>query len=182
MILNLRASIKTVERERAENIVFLTPIDLLDGQCCHLLELVACPFALIFLLETLKVQRIMFLAERMNIVNDNEVLSMLVSLFTMIPEGAGIGNQLAALLEKDIVESDDSTFMKLGVLELLEPIDTGFVDGFVIPIHFGKKSIETGLIGGVGHFIGHTRNGLVFRNHQTGKVMGKMFLLGDVGE
>ena len=30
----------------------------------------------------------MFLAERMNVVNDDEVLGMLVSLFTMIPEGA----------------------------------------------------------------------------------------------
>ena len=81
------------------------------GQRCHLLKLFPCPFALLFLFETLKVNRIMFLAERMNVVNDDEVLGMLVSLFTMIPEGARIEDQLAALLEKHIVEGNDTSLV-----------------------------------------------------------------------
>ena len=45
---------------------------------------------------------------------------------------------------------------------------------------YGEKSVEAGLVGGVWHFVGHTCYGLVCGNHQTGKVVGKMFSLGIV--
>jgi len=52
----------------------------------------------------------------------------------------------------------------------------------MIPIDFGHKAIETGLIGGVGHFVGHPVDGLVVGNHQAGEVVGKVLALGCVIE
>jgi hypothetical protein len=37
--------------------------------------------------------------------------------------------------------------------------------------------IETGLIGGVWHFVGYSGDGFVVRNHQAGQIMGEMFSL-----
>ena len=53
----------------------------------------------------------------MNIVDEDIVLGVLVSLFAVIPECAGVGYQLAALFEEHIIESNDTTFVKLGVIE-----------------------------------------------------------------
>ena len=47
MVLDFCTSIKAVEGEAAEDAVRLAPIDQLDGQRCHLLELFAGPLALI---------------------------------------------------------------------------------------------------------------------------------------
>ena len=61
----------------------------------HLLELFARPFALVLFFEAAELQRISFAADRVHVVDEEQVLSVLVPLFGMIPERAGVLDELA---------------------------------------------------------------------------------------
>ena len=177
VILNRSTSVKTVEGEVAGNVFLATPIDQFDSQFRHLLELFAGPLALTFFFETTELQRVMLAAGRVDVVDDDQILGVLVPLLGVIPERAGVLDELAGLVEEHVVDGDDASRMELRVVELLQPFDASLVDGVLVPFDFGEEAIETRLVGGVGHFVGHSGDGLVVRNHQAGQVIGEMFSL-----
>ena len=119
----------------------------------------------------------MFLAERMDVVDDDQVLSVLVSLLGVIPERTGVPDELAGLVEELVVDGDDAACMEFSVVKLLQPFDACLVHGVLVPLDFGEEAIQAGLIGGVGHFGGHSGDGFVFGDHQAGEIIGEMFPL-----
>jgi hypothetical protein len=67
--------------------------------------------------------------------------------------------------------------MEFCVVELLEPIDTCLIDGVLVPLDFREEAIQAGLIGGIGHFGGHSGDVFVVGDHQASQVIGEMFSL-----
>src|SRR5215469_6259959 len=108
VVLNFCTSIKTVEGESAFDTFFVTPVDQLNRKCRHLLELLAGPLALVRFFVTFKLQRIPPAADRIQVVDEDQVLGVLVSLFGMIPKRSGIFDELAALVDEHIVQADDT--------------------------------------------------------------------------
>ena len=177
VVLDRGTRVKAVEGEVAGNVLLVTPVYQFNGQLGHLLELLAGPLALAFLFETAELQRIVFAAGRMNVVDDNQILGVLVPLFGVIPERAGVLDELAGLVKEHVVDGDDAARMEFRVVELLQPLDASLVDDVLVPLDFGQEAIETGLVGCVWHFVGHTGDGFVVRNHQAGQIVGEMFSL-----
>ncbi len=103
VILNFRTGIKTVEGELAQHALGVTEVDQLDRQLGHLLELLAGPFALIRLFETTEFQWIPFATDRIQVVDDDQILGVLVSLFGMIPERTAVLDELAGLVDENII-------------------------------------------------------------------------------
>ena len=177
VILNFMACVKTVEGERAEHAVFMTPVDQFDGKRRHLLELFARPFALVLFFEAAELQWITFAADRVHVVDEDQVLGVLVPLFRMVPERAGVLDELSGFVDEYVVQTDDAAFVKPGVVELLQPFDAGLVDGIDIPLDFGHEAVQTRLVGRIGHFACHSGDGFVLGNHQTGQIVGQMLAL-----
>ena len=177
VILNFRTRVKTVEREATEHAFFMAPIDHFDGQRRHLLELFAGPLALFFFFETAEVQRVMFAAVRIDVVDDDEILGVHVALLRMIPKSARVLDVLAALGEQRVVDGNDAAIVKFRFVKLLEPLDASLVHGDFVPFDFGEEAVETRLVRGIRHFVGHSSDSFVDGNHQARKVIGKMFPL-----
>ena len=121
----------------------MAPVDQLQRKMRHLLELFACPFALLRLLEAAKLQRIMLATRRMHIVDDDQILRMDVTLVGMIPERAAVFDVLAAFFEEYVVERDDAALVKLHVAEILQPLDAFLIELLRIPIDLGHEPIQT---------------------------------------
>jgi len=72
--------------------------------------------------------------------------------------------------------------MHLDVAMFDEEIDSFFVQLLFIPVDFIKKSVETGLIGGIDKLVGNSGDGFIVPDHESGEVVGEVFALAFVVE
>ena len=119
----------------------------------------------------------MLAAVWMNVVDNDEVLSVLVALLRMIPKNSRVLDVLAAFVDQHVIDGDDAMRVKFRIVQLLQPVDASLVHGVLVPRDFGEETVEARLIGGVWHFVGYSGNGFVFGNHQAGEVIGEVFPL-----
>ena len=106
-------------------------------------------FADLLLAEEAEFQRVVFAAGA-NVVDEEVVLGDLVPFLGVIPEPAGVGDQLAVPVDQGVVDGDDAVVAIAGERVLLEPFQSSLVERLDIPGDLGHEPVETGLIGGLG--------------------------------
>ena len=175
----------TVEDECSQELFFLAPINQLNEQFRVIDEFFVGLFALILFLESSKVERIMF-SVLINVIDEQIIVSDLVSLFGMIPKPTDVFDELSVVIDEHIVDGDGTERVIHNVALFAKPIDASIVEFIFIPIDFGQKAIETGLIAGADDFIGDTGNGFIVSDHEAGEIIGEVialaFILKKVGE
>jgi len=109
-------------------------------------------FALILFLESSKVERVVF-SVLINVIDEQIIMSDLVSLFGMVPKPADVFDELSIVIDEYIVDGDGAERMIHDVALFAKPIDPPIVKFVFIPIDFGQKAIETGLIACADDFV-----------------------------
>ena len=166
----------TVEDERTQELFFLTPINQLNEQFRVIDKFFVGLFALILFLESSKIERIMF-SVLINVIDEQIIVSDLVSLFGMVPKPTDVFDELSVVIDEYIVDGDGGERMIHDVALFAKPIDPPIVKFVFIPIDFGQKAIEAGLIAGADDFIGDTGNGFIVPDHETGEIIGEVIAL-----
>src|SRR5215210_4061024 len=116
-----------------------------------------------------KVQGIM-LAAGADIVDEQVILSDLVTLLGVVPEIAGIGDEQACVIDQSIVDGDD-TLVRIAASRItLQEVETAIVEGFAIPVSLSQEAIEARLIGGLSEFGVDAQDVFALGDEQAGEV------------
>ena len=105
--------------------------------------------ALLALLESFEIQGIM-LVTGAHIINDQIVVSNLVAVFRMIPIPTHILDELPFMVDQHIIYRNHSMRTVPHRWTFLEPFQATLIQLGRIPIRSSQKSIQAGLIGGLG--------------------------------
>ena len=116
-----------------------------------------------------------------NVVDEEVVLGDLVPFLGVIPERAGVGDQLAVPVDQGVVDGDDAVVAIAGERVLLEPFQSSLVERLDIPGDLGHEPVETGLIGGLGELVMDSQDGLPLCDEESGEVFGEVAALTLVG-
>jgi len=129
----------------------------------------------------IKLQWIM-LAGRTDVVGNDIVMGNLVSLFSMIPEAAGVLNVFAIVINQSVVDGNNALRAVTGIRAFLEPGQTFQVKGLFIPVAAAYPAVQAGLVRGDGKFPVDGRDVFLVGDHQAGQVLGEMAAFGFIGE
>lgn len=173
---DLRIGEKAVEDEVPWDALLANPIHQLAKQDRVVLESNLIGFGLFSFFEASKLQGVMF-AIWANVVSEQVVMSDLIALLGMIPKPADILDQLAVVVDEDVVQSEDATRLVASGGIFLEQLQTSLVEGVDIPIDLGEEFVEARLIGGLGELVVNAENGFSFGQEESGKVFGEMLSL-----
>ena len=122
------------------------------------------------------------LAAGADVVDEEVVLGDLVPLLGVVPEPAGVGDQLAVAVDQGVVDGDDALVAVAGGGVLLEPFQSSLVERLDVPGDLGEEAVETGLVGGLGELVMDAQDGLPLGDEQSGEVFGEVAALALVGE
>ena len=78
--------------------------------------------------------------------DDDQVLGVHVMFVRLITKCTTVLDVFAGFFDVHVVEHDNVAFVKLHVVEVLQPLDAFFVELLCIPIDLGHKPIQTRLI------------------------------------
>jgi len=171
----------TIKGKIAGYLVFYDPIneppkqDVMVEKFGFLLE------AVLFLDETAKIERIM-LAGGADIIGDKVVMGNFVPLFGVVPEIADILDEFADVVDKDIIEGNDTLFTITGRRVFLEPIQPLLVEFLNVPFCCGKPAVKTGLVGSDSELTVDGRYVLMVSYKQAGEILGEMDAFRVVGK
>ena len=181
VIEHLGAGEVTVHGEVAGDVPLTNPVDQLAAQDGMVAERLLEGFADLLLAEEAEFQRVVFAAGA-NVVDEEVVLGDLVPFLGVIPEPAGVGDQLAVPVDQGVVDGDDAVVARAGERVLLEPFQSSLVERLDIPGDLGQEPVETGLIGGLGELVMDSQDGLPLCDEESGEVFGEVAALTLVGE
>jgi len=134
----------------------------------------------LFLDEPAELQRVV-LAGGADVVDDQVVVGDLVPLLGVIPEPAGVLDELAVVVDQGIVQGNNPLGAVAGGGVLLPLGQPGLVEPPGVPEALGRDpAIEARLIGGDGKLAVDARNVLPVGHQQPGQVFGKMLAFGFV--
>src|SRR5262249_25785723 len=122
------------------------------------------------------------LAAGTDVVDEDIVLGDLVPLLGMVPEPAGIGDQLTVPVDQGVVNRDNPLRAVAGAGVLLEEVQAASIQGLDVPGGVGQEPIEAGLVGGLGEFVMDPQDGLAVGDHQSGEVLREMAAPGLAGK
>jgi len=171
----------TVKGEVAGDVVGNTPVDQLPEEHVVILEFDLSFFALILFDESVEFQGIVF-SRGTHVVDDYVIMGNLVALLCVIPEIAGIFDQLAVMIHQDIVDRDPPLGTETSVGLGLKPVNPLQVECLFIPVALGNPTIQAGLIRGYGEFTIDGRDVLLVGHHQSCEVFGEMLSLWFIGK
>ena len=129
----------TVEDECSQELFFLAPINQLNEQFRVIDKFFVGLFAWILFLESSKVERIMF-SVLINVIDEQIIMSDLVSLFGMVPKPADVFDELSVVIDEHIVDGDGTERMIHDVALFAKPIDPPIVKFVCGPILFHLTS------------------------------------------
>ena len=132
VIEHLGAGEVTVHGEVAGDVPLTDPVDQLAAQDGMVAERLLEGFADLLLAEEAEFQRVVFAAGA-NVVDEEVVLGDLVPFLGVIPEPAGVGDQLAVPVDQGVVDGDDAVVAIAGERVLLEPFQSSLVERLDIP-------------------------------------------------
>src|SRR4029453_6087134 len=92
----------------------------------------------------------------------------------MIPEPAGILDQLAVVVDQRVVNRDDAILAIAGGWVGLQPLQTMRIHALHVPGRLSQPAIKAGLVSRGGKFAIDATDGLVFGNEQAGQIFSKM--------
>src|SRR4030095_9008027 len=97
-----------------------------------------------------------------------------VPLVGMVPEPAHVFDQLTRMVHQRIVDSNHASqaVTRLGIM--LPPLQAAVVERLDVPRHLIQSMVQTGLVGGNHKLAVDPTDGLLFSNHQSREVFGKM--------
>jgi len=124
--------------------------------------------ALLLFDEPAELQRIM-LAGRTDVVGNDIVMGNLVSLFSMIPEAAGVLNVFAVAVNQGVVDGNPALWAVTGIRAFLKPGQTFQGKGLFIPVAAGYPAVQAGLVRGDGQFPVDGRDVFLVGDHQAGQ-------------
>src|SRR5215472_4754820 len=117
-----------------------------------------------------------------DVVNKDVVVSDLIALLGMVPEPAGVLDQLARVIDERVVDGDDALVAVAGVRRLLQQVEAALVEALLVPVGVGEEAVEAGGVGGLGEFPVDSRDVLALGHEEAGKILGEMTALGLIGE
>src|SRR2546427_7112111 len=94
-----------------------------------------------------------------------------MALIGMIPEPAGILDQLAIMVNQGVVDRNDAILAIARGRVGLQPVQAMRVDALDIPRRFGQPAIEARLVGGGSKLTVDATHGLMFGDEQAGQVL-----------
>ncbi len=133
----------TVEGDIAGNVLLHHPIDQLFAEHSVILERFTGGATGLLLAEAAELQWVM-LAGSADVVGDQVIMGDQMTLVSMIPEPAGIFDQLAVVVDQRVIDRDDTV---LGVARggvVLQELEPPLVEGSVIPVDLGDPAVQTG--------------------------------------
>jgi len=128
-----------------------------------------------------EVERVV-LAGGADVVGEQVVLSALAALLGVVPEAAGVGDEVAVVVAQDVVDGDDAVAGVAGVRVVLEEFEPPAVEPLGAPVGRGEEAVEAGLVGDAGELPVDAEDGLVLGDEEAGEVLGEVPALGVVGE
>jgi hypothetical protein len=171
----------TIKGEVAGDVVGNAPVDQVPKENIVITEFEFSFFALILFDEPIEFQGIV-LPRSAHVVDDHVIMSNFVALLGVIPEIAGIFNQLAVVVDQDIIDRDDALGTEPGVGLRLQPLNPLEVEPLLIPVAFGNPTVQTRLIRGHSEFTIDGRDVLLVGHHQTGEIFGEVLAFRFIGE
>jgi len=148
-------------------------IDQLDTKLRVSLELLG-P-VVVFLLKSPPLDGVVR-SKRGDIVGDEVVVRDLVALFGMIPQPAHILDELSGMTHQNVVDGDHSFWVVPCGLIILKYLKPSVIEGMNIPLDIREPAIEAGLVRSTDKLMADPANGLLFRDHESRKIIGKMTL------
>jgi len=106
----------------------------------------------------------------------------LVAFLGMIPEVPGVLDQLAGVVDQDVVDGNDALFAVAGGRLLLEPVQPELVEPLNVPVHLRQPAVQARLVGGVDEFPVDGRDILAAGHQQASQILGEVDPLRLVGE
>ena len=100
----------------------------------------------------------------------------------MVPEPAGVGDQLTGPVDQGVVDGDDTLVAVARGGVLLELFQSSCVEGCDVPVGVREEAVEAGLVGGLGEFAVDAEDGFPLGHDQACKVFGEVPPLGFVAE
>jgi hypothetical protein len=135
----------------------------------------------VLLLEAAEVQGVV-LARGTDVVDDQVVVGDLVALLGVVPEPAGVLDQLADMIDEGVVDGDDA----LGAVArgglLLQEGQAALIELSDVPVGLGEEAVEAGLVGGLGELAVDATDVLALGDEQPGEVLGEVAALWLVGQ
>lgn len=128
---------------------------------------------LLFLAEASEVEWVM-LAGGMDIVGEQIVVRNQVTLVGMIPEPAGILDQLPIVVDEGVVDGNHAVLTIARLWVVLQPFEPVRIDTVRLPRRFGQPAIQAGLVWSVGELARNAAHGLVLRNQQASQILGEV--------
>jgi hypothetical protein len=117
-----------------------------------------------------------------NVVDEEQILGDLVPLLGVVPEPAGVGDQLTGPVDQGVVDGDDTLVAVARGGVLLELFQSSCVEGCDVPVGVREEAVEAGLVGGLGEFAVDAEDGFPLGHDQACKVFGEVPPLGFVAE
>ena len=170
-----------VEGDIARNIVLNHPIDQLFAERSVIVEGHACGDAGLLLAEAAELQWVV-LAGGTDVVGDQVIMGDQMTLFGMIPEPAGIFNQLAVVVDQCVIDRDDAVGGIACGRVVLQEREPALVEGGVIPVDLSNPAVQAGLVGGDGKLTIDATHSFAFSDEQAGQILREMPTLRLVGK
>jgi len=138
-------------------------------------------FAPVLFDESPEIQRIVF-AGGADIVGNDIIMGDLVTALAVVPEVPHILNELSSMIDKNIVDWDDSLGTETRCRVPLEPIKASLIESLGIPGGPGDPPIKARLIGRSGEFTVNCRNILAIGHNQASEIFREVDPFGLVGK
>ncbi len=181
MVEDLRVGEVTVEGKIAWDRLIDHPIDQLFAQNGMILEGCFVGHTGLLLAEAAELQRIVF-ARGTHVIGDQIVMGDQMPLIGMIPEPAGIFNQLAVMGDQRVINRDHAVRGVVGGRVALQPIEAPLVEQLFIPLDLGDPAVQAGLVSRDGKLPVDPTDGFAFRNKQAGQILSEVLAFGLVGK
>src|SRR6266508_2196866 len=156
------------------------PIDQLLAEYGVILEGLACGDATLLLTKAPKLQRVV-LEGGADIVGDQVIVGDQMALVGMIPEPAGIFNQLAVMVDQGIINRDHAVRGVVGGRVALQPFEAPLVERLFIPVDLGDPAVQTGLVGRDRKLSVDAADGFAFGDEETSQILSEVPALRFVG-
>ena len=181
MVEDLSVAEVAVEGEITGNVLIDHPIDQFFAEERVVLERLVVSETGVLLAEATKLQGIVF-ARSADVVGNQVVMGDEVALVSMVPEPAGVLNQLATVVDQGVVDCDDAVFGVAGGGVTLQLVQPTLVEGFGLPLDLSERAVQAGLVGGNGKLTIDAADSFAFSDEQTSQVLGEVAAFWSIGE
>src|SRR4029450_11322193 len=95
-------------------------------------------------------------------------------LVSVIPEPAGIFNQLPVMIDERVINRDHTVWCIVGGRVTLQQFKAPVVECLFIPVNLSEKAVQAGLVGRDSKLAVDTADGFAFSDEQASQILGEV--------